>query len=180
MHYARLYRHGDLETVKATMGQYQRGLSAEERFWRKVVPQPTGCWLWTANTTGRNGYGRFSGDGGQMLAYRWTYEQLVGPVPEGMELDHLCRVRLCVNPSHLEPVSHRENCMRGVSPAVEYAKRGACNRCGGPLVPRLIHRGRRGGKTLAGKDTVIRYCPECNRNWGKKTQLKAKAARVRP
>lgn len=85
-----------------------------ERFWPKVERVEDGCWLWTASLTG-DGYGRISlgGKFGPMgLAHRVAYELLVGPIPEGLELDHLCRVRRCVNPEHLEPVTHAENVRR--------------------------------------------------------------------
>lgn len=71
------------------------------------------CWEWTGCVTS-NGYGQFR-DGKVVLAHRWAYEHLVGPVPEGLELDHLCRVRHCVNPDHLEPVTRAENIRRGIS-----------------------------------------------------------------
>jgi hypothetical protein len=80
-----------------------------DRFWERVSPEPnTGCWLWTGAEF-RGGYGRL----GPRLAHRMAYEALVGPVPEGLDLDHLCRVRCCVNPDHLEPVTRRENILRG-------------------------------------------------------------------
>lgn len=84
-----------------------------ERFQSKFVPEPnTGCWLWTANTS-RDGYGKFSYKGGQ-LAHRFAYEVVKGPIPDGLRIDHLCRQRCCVNPDHLEAVTHRENCIRGL------------------------------------------------------------------
>lgn len=88
--------------------------SAEERFWMKVSPEPnTGCWLWIGCMSD-HGYGRFYA--GRMIgAHKWYYEYLHGPVPGGLELDHLCRVRCCVNPEHLEPVTHLENSRRGVA-----------------------------------------------------------------
>jgi hypothetical protein len=80
-----------------------------ERFAEKIEPQPNGCWLWTG-TANRDGYGRFYvREAITELAHRWAYEQFVGPIPEGMPLDHLCRNRSCVNPDHLEPVTQREN-----------------------------------------------------------------------
>lgn len=82
-----------------------------DRFWTRVERTDT-CWLWTAPCD-REGYGRFAGRN----AHRVAYEALVGPVPHGLELDHLCRVRECCNPSHLEPVTHAENVRRGDSPA---------------------------------------------------------------
>lgn len=84
----------------------------EKRFWPKV-DQSGACWLWTASLDGK-GYGQIwnghKGEGSTMLrAHRVAYELVVGPIPEGLELDHLCRVTACVNPAHLEPVTHREN-----------------------------------------------------------------------
>jgi HNH endonuclease len=77
-------------------------------FWSKVERGAPGeCWLWTGATT--KGYGRFRGTG----AHRFAYELLVGPIPQGLQLDHLCRVRNCVNPEHLEPVTCQENLRRG-------------------------------------------------------------------
>jgi hypothetical protein len=89
----------------------------DERFWRKVkfedsVFPENGCILWTGGQDGR-GYARFCTDAvHQRAAHRWVYERYRGPVPNGMELDHLCRVRHCVNPDHLEPVPHKVNLAR--------------------------------------------------------------------
>lgn len=70
------------------------------------------CWLWTARMN-RNGYGRACLNGKEPVAHRAVYECLVGPIPEGLILDHLCRRRNCVAPLHLEPVTHQENTLRG-------------------------------------------------------------------
>lgn len=82
-----------------------------ERFMAKVEKSGTGCWLWTASTF-TNGYGCFYFEGKNRGAHRWLYEREMGPVPSDMELDHLCRVRSCVNPKHLEVVDHAENTRR--------------------------------------------------------------------
>lgn len=76
---------------------------------------PNGCWLWTA-PPGRAGYGTFRPYHSSSLqgAHRFGYEMWVGPIPEGLELDHLCRNPPCVNPAHLEPVTHAENMRRTV------------------------------------------------------------------
>lgn len=72
------------------------------------------CWEWTASKD-RLGYGRFgSYTRGSTLAHRVSYKLFVGPIPEGMELDHLCGNRGCVRPDHLEPVTHAENMRRGI------------------------------------------------------------------
>lgn len=89
---------------------------ARERFDRHWTPQGE-CRIWTGMTGGsKSTYGYFRATTRQSdpkpLAHRWIYEQDVGPIPEGMELDHLCRNSLCVNPDHLEPVTHTENQQR--------------------------------------------------------------------
>lgn len=68
------------------------------------------CWVWTG-TRNRQGYGQFR-DGRMVKAHRWIWEYHNGPIPEELELDHLCRIRACVNPAHLEPVTHRDNSRR--------------------------------------------------------------------
>jgi hypothetical protein len=73
----------------------------------------TPCWVW-ARARYKTGYGALRRGGKSLRAHRWMYEQMVGPIPTGKHLDHLCCVRECVNPSHLEPVTKRENELRAV------------------------------------------------------------------
>lgn len=111
---------------RRTNGRYQRGLTVEERFWNKVN-KTSSCWLWTASLVQGSGYGSFTPASRQRVnAHRWAYEQLVGPVPKGMQLDHLCRVRSCVNPAHLEAVPPIINVRRGTSPGAEALRRSLC------------------------------------------------------
>lgn len=76
-----------------------------------VVDDETGCWVWQLSTYG-TGYGQVNRGGRRTTAHRWYYEQRHGSVPEGLELDHTCENPLCVNPDHLEPVTHQENIRR--------------------------------------------------------------------
>lgn len=102
-----------------------------QRFWDKVSPEPnSGCWLWTAAILRKYGRFRFGADGtATKLAHRGAYQRLVGPVPEGMELDHLCRTPSCVNPAHLRPISHYDNVMCGDLPKVSFLKHAAKTHC---------------------------------------------------
>ena len=84
-----------------------------ERFWAKVEVSDSTCWEWTAGKS--RGYGGFWVGEHVVRAHRFLWEQINGVVPEGLELDHLCRNRRCVNPSHLEIVTHLENVKRGMT-----------------------------------------------------------------
>lgn len=102
----------------------------EDRFWEKVDRHAaSGCWEWTAYI-GKDGYGRLliHRDGGytKALVHRFAWELLVGPIPDGLDIDHLCRNRRCVKPSHLEPVTRRENLLRGVGVVATRAKQTHC------------------------------------------------------
>lgn len=101
--------------------------TADERFWSKVIKHEGGCWLWQSAT--RYGYGVFSlgrRSGKRIMAHRYSYLTLVGEIPNGLQLDHLCRVRNCVNPAHLEPVTPKENVLRGEGPSALQSRRMDC------------------------------------------------------
>lgn len=90
------------------------GESLIERMELRVERVPfTGCWLWTGSVTAR-GYGLFKTDR-QHQAHRVSYEAFKGPIPQGLHIDHLCRVHCCVNPDHLEAVTCKENIRRGLT-----------------------------------------------------------------
>lgn len=100
-----------------------------ERFWNRCVPEPTsGCWLWIAGGI-CHGYGRFRVAGKDILTHRLTYEILIGPIPAGLQIDHLCRVQCCCNPAHLEPVTNAENTRRGLAPILSAKRNRAKTHC---------------------------------------------------
>jgi hypothetical protein len=99
-------------------------MDAFERLIRKIDTSDD-CWTWTGNRC-RKGYGRIKIGGNQKQAHRVAYEFFVGPIPCGLTIDHLCRNRGCVRPNHLEPVTGRENTLRGVAPSAMNAVKTHC------------------------------------------------------
>ncbi len=109
-----------------------------------------GCWLWLAGCFS-DGYGCFWDGEGNRRAHRVSYELYVGAIPDDLELDHLCRVTICVNPRHLEPVTSKINSLRGIGFAAVNARKTHCSK-GHPY----------GGDNL-GPDTGRRRCRACGR-----------------
>lgn len=97
--------------------------------WGRVSPCPaTGCWLWTGKVS-TNGYGRIEASDVRTAAHRYFYIALIGDPPAGLDLDHLCRNRSCVNPYHLEPVTRSVNLRRGVGADVTRARTARITHC---------------------------------------------------
>lgn len=117
-------------------------MAVDDRFWSKVAGDDVEtCWLWTAGTDGK-GYGWFyvglrDGKRVSAPAHRWIYQHLVCELPSSLVIDHLCRVRHCVNPWHMEPVSSHENTLRGHLPK----RRTDADTCvnGHPWVPQNVY-----------------------------------------
>lgn len=130
----------------------KKWLSDEARFWEKV-DKSADCWAWLASTN-EDGYGRFTLAERQRGAHRVAYEWLVGPVPKGLVIDHLCKNRACVNPAHMQPVTNRENVLRGVSANAINAAKTHCIR-GHEFTPENTYR--------PPKYPTIRQCRECRR-----------------
>lgn len=133
----------------------------EDRFWKYVSPIPfSGCWIWLG-VLEKNGYAKITtgyknaGTRKTRWAHRVSYEHFVGPIPEGMDLDHACRVRCCVNPEHLEPVTRAENSLRGVGPDLARLRPTWVTHCkrGHPFEGANLGVNRRGH----------RYCKTCHR-----------------
>lgn len=128
------------------------------RFWAKVnkagPTHPTlgtECWLWTASIKPQ-GYGEFWAGEDHVYAHRFAYVLLVGPIPAGLQIDHLCRVRRCVNPAHLQPVTQRENVLRGEGFSAANAAKAECP-SGHPYA----------GGNLSVRKGGWRGCRECKR-----------------
>lgn len=128
--------------------------SDERRLWAKIE-KTDGCWLWTAGKTPA-GYGKFWLSGATELAHRIVYIALVGTVPYNLTLDHTCRVRHCVNPDHLDPVTQQENTLRSpIAPAAINAKKTHCLK-GHPYSAANTH-------IANGRRREERQCRECSR-----------------
>lgn len=126
--------------------------TTEQRFWAKVE-KTNACWLWQG-TKSADGYGRFRVSENKRLeaAHRYAYGLLVGPIPEGLTLDHLCRNPGCVNPDHLEPVTLRENILRSDGLPARNARKTHCDK-GHPFSAENTY-------LLGGK----RHCRQCGRD----------------
>lgn len=121
-----------------------------ERLQARFVPdEETGCWVWQGGT-GSKGYGRFRWwPGKRTSAHQAVYEVWIGPIPDGLILDHLCRNPSCVNPAHLEPVTFAENVLRGNGACARNARKTHCPR----------------GHEYDAHDGERRYCSTCRREY---------------
>lgn len=150
---------------------------AADRALARVTPGWGGCWIYTGRTS-NNGYGMLKSNGITKMAHRIVYEDRVGPIPNGLQLDHLCHSthpscpggrgcwhRRCINPAHLEPVTGAENNSRSLSPTAVNARKQYCIR-GHEFTSEntRLRTSRRPGRA------VERTCRACQRDWRRRRQ----------
>lgn len=145
---------------------------AEARFLAKVVKMPVGCWVWTA-VKNKAGYGMFKYDK-LRSAHRVSYMHFVGPIPEGMVIDHLCRNRSCVNPEHLEAVTATTNWERGFGPALINREKTHCKH-GHEFTPENTIPNSSGGRQCRTCSQKRIICAPC----GRSMQVRSRAKHMR-
>jgi len=132
---------------------------------RKIHVGVDGCWLWTGSRC-NGGYAQVRRKGRMIMLHRYVHEAMVGPISDGLDLDHLCRVRHCCNPRHLEPVTRKENIARGelrnVIQELAQARTECCK--GHSYEDAYIYNGKR-------------YCRGCRREADRRRHAKGKLAR---
>ena len=150
------------ECIKGAYGKWS-GKSPQERFAeRYIIDSETGCWNWTGSVNGR-GYGYLSVDNRTVQAYKLAYEWKHGKIPKELEIDHLCKNTLCVNPDHLEVVTRRTNQLRGNTFTAKNVAKTHCPK--GHLYSGVNNQGGR-------------ICHICIREWAKNHRRKKCLARL--
>lgn len=148
------------DMVKIQTARIEAFISSMRRFWAKVEVCPNGCWEWRGATNGK-GYGQFWNGGKAMPAHRFLYELFIKKIEDDLELDHLCRNQKCVNPSHLEAVTHRENLRRGIG-RQHWLNKTHCKH-GHPFNEE---------NTYTKPGTTWRDCRPCHKRWSREIRLR--------
>ena len=113
-----------------------QAMTIDERLAHRIkIDEATGCHIWLGHLNSK-GYGQAMIAGKLKLVHRILYERVNGPIPGGLQIDHLCKEKRCCNPDHLEAVTCHENLMRGTTRAAIHAAKTCCPKCGGPYTPK--------------------------------------------
>lgn len=137
-----------------------------DQFEAKFMPEPmSGCWLWIGAIQSK-GYGNYQ----SRLAHRVSYERSVGKIPDGLTLDHRCRVTSCVNPAHLTPMTQKKNNSLGYSPTALNARKTHCSK-GHEFTPENT-------RGVVRDDGNRRYCKTCNQIWKKASRETLKCQKI--
>lgn len=147
--------------------QSLRNAPVEDRFLARIQLRDDSCWHWLG-ALNPQGYGTVMNKGTATPAHRFSYVLFIGPIPEGLQLDHLCRNRACVNPWHLDPVTARENILRGECHAAINARKTHCTR-GHALEGANLYLRPKGGRTC-------RICRKASQRAWERRQRLGKAA----
>lgn len=151
------------------MGREKMSRNSVANFWSRVDkhgplhPKLGRCWLWLG-AKNRKGYGQVGINGGYVAVHRFAYQQERGRIKKGLTLDHLCRVRNCVNPHHLEPVTNRENILRGEGIAARNYRKTHCKH-GHEFTPENVYLFR-----------GLRHCRACHKKYSLAYARKSRAA----
>jgi hypothetical protein len=158
-------------TGRVTTERKRMMLTLLEQFEERFIPEPnSGCWLWLMKLTSF-GYGQIKVRGKPSRAHRISYELYRGPIPDDLGLDHLCRIKSCVNPFHLEPVPQKTNVLRGIGLTSINAKKTHC-----------IHGhafDEQNTRLKRWRNFTMRVCRECNRLKSRKYRLERRMDTLR-
>lgn len=166
-HYANGFCHSHYARNRASGSPGRSDFQNRQGMWGKVDKSKSSCWTFTGSLNNR-GYGQVRFGGRLVLAHRLAYEELIGPIPDGLVLDHLCRNRACVNPAHLEPVSMRVNGLRGIGSSAQNARKTHCKR-GHEFTPENTI-------TIQGVYGLQRSCKECKHEAQRRYKQSRKAS----
>lgn len=146
-------------------------LTPEDRFWARVETGD-GCWLWQGALDGK-GYGQMMWDGKPGRTHRWAYEHFVGPIPEGMTIDHMCGVPRCVRPDHLRAVTLQQNILAHHREQTQTCRQGHDTTFPGSTVTRKKSDRKSGVR-------FVRKCVECERLSAERRRVRERASRNTP
>lgn len=125
MHYRRVLRGKDVGSNEPQREPRNFNTKSDEERFFDFVDKRGGCWIWNGAQTSA-GYSQFQVNKRTVYGHRWSYKHFVGEIKKGLTVDHICRIRSCVNPKHLEAVTNKENILRGIAPSAINSRKTHC------------------------------------------------------